>query len=114
MTGPWLDGIWSGTGYQKEGVIWTIRLTVDRSCDQYQIQYPSVSEAQGRWILVEEDRASERYVFDEIFDKPNPSLVNLGRVIVTRVTDNHMSFSFFNPSDPQNVSAWSTLQREQY
>ena len=104
----WLDGQWEGTGYQKDnGHNWTILLTADIDRGIYKIEYPSLS-CGGEWVLSEID--GQRAVFTEKITDGIFRCANLGKVIVTPVDQNHISFTWFWHST-QELGAWSTLER---
>ncbi len=54
----WINGIWTGIGYQPEGAIWTIKLTADESKNEFLIEYPSLNSS-GIWKLLGKDLAAD-------------------------------------------------------
>ncbi|CAF3745115.1 unnamed protein product [Rotaria socialis] len=113
MPQNWLDGVWTGAGYQQEGYIWSIRLTANTEKNEFRIEYPSIGGSGGQWTLIEKDSTADRYTFEERIFPPDGITEDGGRIIVTKVTDNHMSFSYFHRPTFTTATAWSTLEREQ-
>jgi hypothetical protein len=111
MPAIWIDGIWTGIGYQQEGVTWTIKLTVDEGKNEFLIEYPSLNSS-GIWKLLEKDSAADRYTFQEAILNNDGNTLDGGRVVITKVNDNYMSFSYFRPPWYETVTSYSTLKRE--
>ena len=114
MSINWIDGVWTGTGFQRQystATIWTIKLTVDESKSAFLIEYPSLGSS-GVWKLMQKESGTERYTFLELILNQRGNTVDGGKVVVTKVNDDHMSFSWFLPPSNDTVVAWSTLKRE--
>lgn len=106
----WLDGQWVGTGYQSNnGHTWSIRFTADTEKQIYTIEYPSLN-CGGEWELLEYENG--RAVFREVIREGYLSCVTYGRVVVTWVGQDYLSFSWFEPYDG-SLGAWSTLVRKE-
>ncbi|CAF3620390.1 unnamed protein product [Rotaria socialis] len=112
MPSNWINGVWTGVGYQQEGVTWTIRLTADENNNEFRIQYPSLGGSDGIWKLLEKDSSADRYTFHEVNTQPGGITRDGGKIILTKVSDNLMSYSYFRPPQFDTVTSWSTLKRE--
>lgn len=107
----WLDGNWSGLGYQPSiGTPWDIKLTCNASKKRFIIEYPSLG-CQGFWKVkkIEKDRVT----FMEKIAKGEHNCLLQGMLVVTKVDENHISYSFFDEVDGERVlNAFSTLVRD--
>ena len=114
MTISWIDGVWTGVGFQITGThcsVWKIKFTANEGENEYFIEYPTLGSS-GVWKLLEKESAAERYTFEESILIQNGNTMNGGKVVVTKVSDNYMSFSFFMPPFCEAVIACSTLKRK--
>jgi len=106
----WLNGNWAGLGYQPEiSKPWTIELDCNIDKKTFIIKYPSL-DCQGFWKI---DKAeSNRIIFKEQIAKGEHTCVPKGTVIVTKVDENHISYSYFETIDGKYVlNSFSTLKR---
>ncbi|EZH75912.1 hypothetical protein ATO12_03725 [Aquimarina atlantica] len=107
----WLNGQWEGVGCQldlEENNTWSISLEVDVYQQLFEIQYPSL-ECSGQWELVE--YSNDRAVFNELILENTNTCIKEGTVIITKVDENHISFSYYI-IDGEDVLAFSTLKRK--
>lgn len=107
----WLNGNWAGVGYQSGAVneTWTIKFFCNVDKEVFTIQYPSLN-CQGFWKVSEKEK--NRVIFKEQIAKGDHTCILTGTVIVTRVDDDHISYSFFNEIDGKLVlDSFSTLTR---
>jgi hypothetical protein len=118
MSVNWIDGVWTGTGYQQEGTlwtiwtIWTIKFTADENKNQFLIEYPSLNESSGVWKLLEKVPVADRYTFDEIILHQGGNTMDGGKIVITKVNDTYMSFSYFEAPLCKTVTSWSTLKKQ--
>jgi hypothetical protein len=112
MSSNWIDGVWTGTGYQQEGSKWTIKFTADENRNEFLIQYPSLSGTGGRWLLLGKESSADRYTFQEVIPNQGHTILDGGRIIITKVANNFMSYSYFRAPAYTVVSSCSTLQRQ--
>ncbi|CAF2971201.1 unnamed protein product [Rotaria sp. Silwood2] len=89
-----------------------MKFTADTSKNEFQIEYPSIGGSGGEWKLIEQDCAADRYTFEEAITPPTSITRDGGRIIITKVTDDHMSYSYFRLPTFETVTSWSTLRRE--
>lgn len=104
----WADGAWAGIGYQLGLGTWTISLTVDQdSGSPFQISYPSL-DCGGTWEIQKVDQGTiwlqEDLSYGQMFCVQNVI------VALTRLDENHITFTCFNP-DTKLLSSYSTLER---
>lgn len=100
----WMEGTWIGTGLQLNfPQTWTIELNV--SGRNYKIYYPTL-DCGGEWVLV--SATSTKATFIEKITKGRDKCVHNGKVIMTKIDDTHVSFSYFSP-DSGKLEAHSTL-----
>ncbi|MCH2046545.1 MAG: hypothetical protein MK212_20685 [Saprospiraceae bacterium] len=107
----WLDGRWKGLGYQPDGIekTWSVDLTCNTEKEDFTIQYPSL-DCSGSWTIVES--FENRIVFREKIKKGLDKCVPTGVIIVTRINDNYISYSYFiERYGKQYLSSFSTLKR---
>ncbi|WP_103068050.1 hypothetical protein [Aquimarina sediminis] len=107
----WINGQWVGVGYQLDSVesdTWSIDLEIDMENELFNIEYPSL-ECSGRWELIE--YSDERAIFDELILDNTSICIERGIVILTKVDENHISFSYYT-LDEEEVLAYSTLKRK--
>jgi len=112
MPANWIDGVWKGIGYQQEGLAWTIKFTANEGQNEFLIEYPSLNGSSGIWTLLNKEPAAGRYTFDESILNQDGNTFDNGRVIITKVNDNYMSFSYFRAPSHEIVTSWSTLKRQ--
>lgn len=104
----WLDGPWEGVGYQENtNTVWSIALGIDSGQEKYEIEYPSLS-CGGVWELESSDE--NKAVFVERIKTGLLNCVNNGRIVVTKIDQEYVTFSYFHPYD-NSLNAWSTLKR---
>jgi hypothetical protein len=105
----WLDGVWTGTGYQMDDkTTWSIRLIVRGSDNVYRIEYPSLA-CGGEWRLVSSSSQSGRFVENILIGRDR--CADNGTIVITRVDRNHISFTYFYENGV--MVAFSTLTRSQ-
>ncbi|MFK7949772.1 MAG: hypothetical protein AB8G11_19435 [Saprospiraceae bacterium] len=105
----WLKGEWEGVGYQlNSSGSWSIQLKVND--DRYSIAYPSL-ECSGNWQLQKE--SDMKLEFIETITKGTDKCVNKGRIVITKVDDNHVTFTYFSPYSGE-LEAFSTLIRKSH
>lgn len=105
----WLDGQWTGIGFQKDLVednSWSIETTINLKKRQFTINYPSIG-CSGKWELLE--LSKHKAIFTETIDNIN-ICTNHGKVILTKVDANHISFSYYLQNE-STVASFSTLKR---
>lgn len=100
----WMQGEWISYGLQLNSMgTWSIYLNVNqKSAD---IQYPSL-DCGGDWTIEKQDENSITLV--ETITKGIDKCTNKGKVIITKVDANHISFSYFSPFS-NRIEAFSTL-----
>jgi len=99
----WLEGSWRGIGYQINlQQTWAIELDVATTAT---VNYPSL-ECSGAWSLVK--NAEGLVEFEEAILKGVNRCVNGGRIVITRIDQHHISYSFFEPQNGK-LEAHSTL-----
>lgn len=107
----WLNGNWAGVGFQPEAGndTWTIKFFCNVDKEVFTIQYPSLN-CQGFWKVLEKEK--NRVVFQEQIAKGEHNCMLVGTVVITKVDDDHISYSFFETVDEKWVlNAFSTLTR---
>lgn len=105
----WLKGEWEGVGYQlNTSGNWSIRLKVNE--DRYAIAYPSL-ECSGNWQL--QKSSDIKLEFIETITDGTDKCVNKGRIVITKVDDNHVTFTYFSPYSGE-LEAFSTLVRKSH
>ncbi len=109
----WLEGKWIGVGYQADAMTaqtWSIELKVDVKNKKCSINYPSL-ECSGKWVL--KNGNSNAATFVEHITEGKDKCFDQGELIITKVDENHLSYSFFYPKNHQ-LGAFSTLVKSEY
>ncbi|MCP4440704.1 MAG: hypothetical protein GY810_17290 [Aureispira sp.] len=108
----WLDGQWQGLGYQpytSGEKTWTIDLKCNTAKDKFTIEYPSL-DCGGKWTVVES--FENRVIFREKIQEGIYNCMPTGIVIVTRVDDDNISYSYFvEKNGKRSLDSFSTLKR---
>jgi hypothetical protein len=104
----WLNGQWIGLGYQPNTETrWSISLEADTDKRIFLINYPSIS-CRGKWKIVSAD--VNRIVFREKITEGIENCIPTGTVVVTKVDDNHISYSYFEKIEGKLIlGSFSTL-----
>jgi hypothetical protein len=97
----WLEGSWEGSGYQNNGLIWTVQLTASQG--SYQVNYPTLS-CSGNWTRTSIDPA--KAMFKEVIAVNRTKCLD-GHVVVTKIDSKHVTFSWWYENG--TLGAWSTL-----
>lgn len=106
----WVQGSWEGIGYQINlPQTWAIELEV-KSPNNVTVNYPSL-DCSGMWEIV--GTATDRVEFKEIILNGVNRCVNGGLIIITRVDQHHITYSFFEPQNGK-LEAHSTLVSVDY
>jgi len=106
----WLIGDWRGVGYQLNlAQTWSIELEV-KAPNSVKINYPSL-ECSGVWTEVR--RSVDHIELREAILQGADRCVNGGHIILTRVDQHHISYSFFEPQNGK-LEAYSTLLNLEY
>ena len=104
----WIDGIWTGVGYQLDiNETWKIEFHADSQRDFFIIRYPDLN-CHGTWTLTSSDGYS--FSFTEKIEKGEHECADGGSVVITRVDENHSSFSYFRKDGM--LDSFSTLERK--
>ena len=86
----WLDGVWSGEGYQTDTkTTWAVRLTARD--ETYSIDYPDIP-CQGKWDLI--DKNSREATFTEVITHGTDRCENNSHVMVEKVSATEISCRF--------------------
>jgi hypothetical protein len=105
----WLVGHWIGVGYQINfGNSWTMALDVGNNGETI-IEYPSIP-CNGVWIMRSAKR--DKAVFQEIIEQKS-ICSDKGQVVVTKVDDNHITFTYFREGE-SIANCFSTLVRREF
>lgn len=105
----WLNGEWTGVGYQKAmKAEWDVLLQCNTDKGEINITYPSIS-CKGVWELKYTDGC--RAEFMEIIKEEQDNCGDVVRVIVTRIDERFVSVAFFIPEIDDVVAAYTVLTR---
>lgn len=107
----WLDGRWSGIGFQPSGYessAWEIEFSYNKITGEAVIVYPTL-ECAGIWELESADK--NLAVFKEQLKTGLDMCENGGKVVITRIDDNFITVSYFYPELYNGVVSFSTLER---
>ena len=106
----WLKGSWEGTGLQinPSNHTWEIIFAYTPGQElPFSINYPSIP-CSGNWTI--ESHEFHRVVFTEKITEGYFRCADNGKVIVTYVDDNHISFTYFL-SGSEKLDSYATLKR---
>jgi len=102
----WLSGVWEGTGYQlNNGSTWSIKFVGDSENQTYTIEYPSL-KCSGTWQAKKISATMAEFV--ETITVGKTLCLDGGTVIVTRIDERYMTFTYLNP-DTNDLGSFSTL-----
>lgn len=101
-----MNGSWTGKGYQDNGSQWTIALVADAQKNSYNINYPSLS-CGGVWTLKSSD--GQKAWFNETITYGKEKCVN-GIVVVTQISSDYITYTWFY--NDGKLGAFSALKRE--
>ena len=105
----WLSGTWVGQGYQPgSDAHFTIELICDATTRAFAISYPSLG-CSGTWELVSQADGVARFV--ETITEGTDACVDGGKVVLTQISDQFVTWSFFYPDD-ETLDSFSTLHKE--
>lgn len=107
----WIQGEWAGTGFQTdtpEVSTWTISFYADLKNNAYSISYPSLN-CSGEWKLITGD--AQKALFKETITDGLEYCMDGGKIIITKVDENHISYSYFFPET--ELQAFSTLTKKE-
>lgn len=100
----WMQGEWLSYGFQlNTSTNWSIYLKVDEKTAN--IQYPSL-DCGGNWTIEKQEKNSITLI--ETITKGTDKCTNQGKIIITKVNAEHISFSYFSPFN-NRIEAFSTL-----
>ena len=100
----WVQGEWVSYGLQLNTTeTWSIYLNVNQTSAA--IQYPSL-DCGGNWTIEKQEQNTITLI--ETITKGTDKCTNKGKVIITKVDANHISFSYFSPFN-NRLEAFSTL-----
>lgn len=109
----WLAGEWVGQGFQTDAIsnaTWEINLNVDMEKRKCKIKYPTLN-CGGEWQLIKGNHYSA--TFKEVIIDGKDKCYNGGQLVITKVNENHLSYSFFYP-DNGELGAFSTLIKKDF
>lgn len=104
----WLNGTWTGKGYQVDDQTWTIEYVFDSEKAISYIKYPSMN-CEGQWKFVKEDDCV--YIFLEKISYGDCD--NDVHVYITRIDENHLSVAYFLPAYMKDVVAYAVLTKKE-
>ncbi|GAB4395646.1 MAG: hypothetical protein OHK0053_05270 [Microscillaceae bacterium] len=104
----WMEGQWIGVVYapatQTESEITLVAQPEGR---HYRVAFP-IRGCQGDWVLVTAD--AQRAVFREFIFAGQSLCADEGRIVITLIDGDHLSYSYFSASDYQ-LQAYATLRK---
>ncbi len=107
----WIEGNWSGLGFQP-GIdtndSWDIEVSLNTKQQLFKISYPSL-DCSGDWILIAINK--HKATFKEVNIDNIEACTDNGTVIITKVDEHHISFSYYIENE-NKVSSYATLSRE--
>lgn len=107
----WIAGKWSGLGFQpgmEVNYFWDIEAYLDTKQQVFKISYPSLN-CSGDWVLIHMNQ--HKAIFKEINITNIEACTNNGTVILTKVDERHISFSYYIENNNQ-VASYATLSRK--
>ena len=107
MSEGWLEGIWTGTGYQSNPKqTWTIKFTAQN--DTYRIDYPSIP-CGGEWKVITLGKSTA--TFRERLTYGQTLCIDNGTVTIQKLNDTQVAFRFVEPNRTR-VTARAVLNRQ--
>jgi hypothetical protein len=100
----WMQGEWVSYGFQLNTLTsWSIYLKVNQTSAD--IKYPSL-ECGGNWTIEKQEQNAITLI--ETITEGTDKCTNKGKIIITKVDADHISFSYFSPFN-NRIEAFSTL-----
>ena len=106
----WIDGNWSGMGFQpgfNNHDSWDIEVSLNIKQELFKISYPSL-DCSGDWMIINIDK--HKATFKELNIDNTVLCTDNGTVIITKVDEHHISYSYYTEND-KRVSSYATLSR---
>ena len=105
----WLEGKWTGVGYQPVGnSTWEVELNYSMTEEYAEINYPSL-KCSGKWKLTFSN--NNRAEFIEQITEGTDKCVELSRIVVTKIDDEYIQVSWFSQHF-EGMDAIVTLRNE--
>jgi hypothetical protein len=107
----WLDGNWGGDAFLPAGAKdFPVAIDVESGANRYQIVY-TLDACGGTLELLE--ATAERAVFREHLNaNSSKACADGGKIVITRVDEQHVSYTFFWPDDA-TLNAYATLRKRE-
>lgn len=103
----WLEGVWTGVGYQIDGGLWMVELIHDTAEKSFDVTYPSLG-CKGEWVIQEKSKG--KVIFQENIEKGH---CDKGvRIVVTQIDEKFVSVAFFLDSYGESPIAYTVLEKE--
>lgn len=103
----WLDGEWSGTGYQIDGNTWSVELR--KHDNKLTIQYPSLG-CGGNWKIV--NSSAERIELEETIIEGADICDQGCKIVLFKITENQLSVIYFLPAYQKDAIASLILTKK--
>ncbi len=104
----WLDGVWSGKGYQVNNETWNVVLKYSKSTGEFSVQYPGL-KCIGFWKV--EKAGKDRLETTEFITQGECD--KEVKVIVTKIDEENISVVYFLPKQREGVIAFAVLKKSQ-
>lgn len=110
----WMEGNWTGQGYQPnlgKNPYWDMELVISLETGEgiLKIEYPSIP-CSANWELISKEPKSAVFVEKLITGKD--LCVDGGKVLVSYVDKDHLSFVFYETAYSTEIYATAKLQRK--
>lgn len=106
---PWLQGSWSGLGYQIDGQEWPVFLQAEADAKQAYVSYPSLA-CSGTWTLAQWDH--QRGVGEERMLKGVSNCDQGVTLSLQRLSAHQIRVVFYLRWYSDDPLAWAVLTRE--
>lgn len=104
------EGVWTGTGKQSNGSVWTIRIEINEAAAQYLVAYPSLN-CGGR--LLPQSRETNRFNFREQITYGHGACVDQGIMELTHASKDKLNFSWAYPNGKRDASGQLSRSHEE-
>ena len=104
----WLNGVWRGTGFQlNNSKSWSIRFSANVNNKTFKIDYATLG-CSGQWRFISANNHIAQ--FQETITDGMMKCGNGGVIIITKIDNNYVTFSYFVPGSGK-LDSFSTLEK---
>ncbi len=108
----WLEGTWSGKGYQPDALnqqFWLMKLYYAPGGKDIIVSYPTIPCA-GKWTL--EKLEKNKAIFKETLTSGFENCIDGSKLVVSYIDNSYVNVSFYDITNTSTVNSIVLLKRE--